>query len=101
ADTHDLPLATGVVGPFATTGPGTLRPGDPAWSVDNQTVSADPSGGRGFAGRVVSNRAGKVFLWVGPQVHVTDSEADVTAVEALAESALAFAGAAHANVPVT
>jgi hypothetical protein len=58
------------------------KPGQRVFVVDNQTVSADPSGGRGFAGVCSETRDGQCFVWMGPHITTTAETVDLAAVEA-------------------
>ncbi len=74
--------------PYTGTAP---KMGEVLFNVDNQTVSVDSdTGARGVAGFAVQpadTAAGTVRLWIGP--HVSGAYADVAAVEAEADQALA------------
>jgi hypothetical protein len=61
---------------------GTPFPGDPVFVVDNQTVSDDPTGPRGFAGFCTEVRDGLCYVWMGPHVLATADEIDLTTAEA-------------------
>lgn len=68
-DSGQIEVDCGVFG-FDLVG-ATPLPGDRVYVVDNQTVSVDPAGGRGFAGivsevRVGSSGASQAFVWMGP-----------------------------------
>jgi hypothetical protein len=63
------------------------QPGDRMFVVDNQTVSIDPTGPRGFAGfcsevRTVDGLGAQCFVWMGPHVMATADEIDLSAAEA-------------------
>lgn len=78
-DSIDVEVLCGVFG-FDYTG--TPFPGDPVFVVDNQTVSDDATGPRGFAGFCTEVRDGLCYVWMGPHVLATADEIDLTTAEA-------------------
>lgn len=83
-DSIDVEISYGV---FAFNIDGdTPKPGDRLFVVDNQTVSLDPTGPRGFAGfctEVRPNTAGtaQAYVYMGPHVLATADEIDLSTVE--------------------
>lgn len=58
------------------------KPGNRVFVVDNQTVSLDSTGPRGFAGFVSEVRDGQCYVWMGPHVLATADEIDLADAEA-------------------
>lgn len=76
----DVEYCYGVFGfPYTGTTP---KAGDRVFAVDNQTVSIDPTGPRGFAGVVSEVRDGLCWFYVGPIASVGADEIDLSAAEA-------------------
>jgi hypothetical protein len=70
---------------FAYTGTAPMA-GDRVFAVDNQTVSIDPAGPRGFAGVVTEVReSGKCWVCITPIAMVGADEVDLSAAEAAIE----------------
>lgn len=86
AGAKDVEIKYGVHGPFAISGT-TPEAGDRLYVVDNQTLSVDPTGPRGFAGTAIEVRNGGVYCWFGPHQLAEDVSAAVDALEVDALSA--------------
>lgn len=66
ADAIRVECDCGIFG-FAVLGTAPVR-GERLYAVDNQTVSLDPTGSRGYAGPCIQvDSAGRAYAWLGPQ----------------------------------
>lgn len=97
-DSIDIEVTYGVFG-FAYTGT-TPKPGDRVFVVDNQTVSVDPTGPRGFAGFVSELRDGLCWVWMGPHVVATADEIDLSVAEDAIDALEDDATFGHFNIPL-